>query len=316
MFQSLPLDALRLTAWLVLLAVVFVPLERLFALHDAKIWRRGIAIDVGYYFLSSLLPAAILSLPLAYIAIYAHQLMPAPFQLWVTALPLWAKILAGLVVGEVGFYWGHRWSHEIPFLWQFHEIHHVPEHMDFLVNTRAHPVDMVFTRLCGMVPLYILGLGGSGSSAGDSAVPAIVVIVGTVWGFFIHANLSWRFGPLEWLLASPAFHHWHHVQSGPINRNYSAMLPGSTASSAPTIYPTPMARALRRRLQRPGPGPTRRPPAPPRQPSPIASLPSLPRFPSLPPSLLGRGRGWVWRRRRPHQNEQPLSLGVSVPITD
>jgi len=48
-----------------------------------------------------------------------------------------------------------------------------------------------------------------------------------LWGFFVHANLRWRFGPLEWLLATPAFHHWHHTNDGPdcVNKNYAAMFP-------------------------------------------------------------------------------------------
>ena len=95
--------------------------------------------------------------------------------------------------------------------------------MDFLVNSRAHPVDMVFTRLCGLIPLYVVGLAGPG--AGGSAVPALVVVIGTLWGFFIHANLRWRLGPLEWLAATPAFHHWHHTRTDHIDRNYASMLP-------------------------------------------------------------------------------------------
>ncbi len=49
--------------------------------------------------------------------------------------------------------------------------------------------------------------------------------MGLIWGFFIHANVRWRFGPLEWLVSTPAFHHWHHTRTGPINRNYSSTLP-------------------------------------------------------------------------------------------
>ena len=97
-----------------------------------------------------------LGFPLALLAAGVHQAMPWPMQDFVAHSPLWARMLAGLVVGEVGAYWGHRLSHEIPFLWRFHEVHHVAEHMDWLVNTRAHPVDMVFTRICTLVPLYAL----------------------------------------------------------------------------------------------------------------------------------------------------------------
>jgi sterol desaturase/sphingolipid hydroxylase (fatty acid hydroxylase superfamily) len=109
-------------------------------------------------------------------------------------------------------------------LWQFHAIHHSAGQLDFLVNTRAHPVDMVFVRLCGLVPLYILGLAGPVGAAG-SLIPVMIVLIGTVWGFFIHANLRWRLGPLEWLISTPAFHHWHHTLAAPTNRNYAPMLP-------------------------------------------------------------------------------------------
>jgi hypothetical protein len=34
--------------------------------------------------------------------------------------------------------------------------------------------------------------------AAVTLVPFLVALIGTVWGFFIHANLRWRFGPLEW----------------------------------------------------------------------------------------------------------------------
>jgi sterol desaturase/sphingolipid hydroxylase (fatty acid hydroxylase superfamily) len=56
-------------------------------------------------------------------------------------------------------------------------------------------------------------------------VPVLVTLFGTVWGFFIHANVRWRFGPLEWLVSTPAFHHWHHTNDEHFNRNYSTMLP-------------------------------------------------------------------------------------------
>jgi sterol desaturase/sphingolipid hydroxylase (fatty acid hydroxylase superfamily) len=162
--------------------------------------------------------------PVGLLAWTVHRAVPGCILAATAVLPLWARALAGLVAREIGYDWGHRLSHEIPFLWRFHSIHHSAEHVDFLVNTRAHPVDMVFSRFCGLVPMYVLGLAGPVGASG-STVPVLVALIGTVWGFFIHANLRWRFGPLEWLVSTPAFHHWHHTRNGPINRNYASTLP-------------------------------------------------------------------------------------------
>ena len=52
-----------------------------------------------------------------------------------------------------------------------------------------------------------------------------VLLVSANWSYLIHANVRWRLGVLEWLITSPAFHHWHHTRDGEINHNYSTMLP-------------------------------------------------------------------------------------------
>jgi len=217
---------LRACVWLVLLSVIFVPLERLFALHPQKVFRKAILSDVGYYFLSSLIPGLLLGIPLTLVAWLVHRAIPGAFTSAVTAWPAWLRIVAALVVGDIGAYWGHRWTHEIPFLWRFHAIHHSAEELDFLVSSRTHPVDLVFTRLCALIPLYVLGLAAPLRGLAG-LIPVLVLLLGTVWGFFIHANVRWRFGPLEWLIATPAFHHWHHANDGPayVNKNYAPLLP-------------------------------------------------------------------------------------------
>jgi sterol desaturase/sphingolipid hydroxylase (fatty acid hydroxylase superfamily) len=223
-YPTLLIDIARLSLWLTIVVVVFVPLERLLAVHPHALLRKGIVTDLCYYFLNSLVPALILSLPIGLLAWGVHRIVPGGFLAAMAALPLSGRAVLGFVAGEVGYYWGHRLSHEVPFLWRFHLVHHSAEDMDFLVNTRAHPLDMVFGRFCGLVPIHVLGLGGPTSAEG-SLVPVLVTLFGTVWGFFIHANVRWRFGPLEWLISTPAFHHWHHTRTGPINRNYSSNLP-------------------------------------------------------------------------------------------
>lgn len=224
--RSFLIEVLRLCAWLALLMIIFVPLERMFSLRKQRAFRKSFGIDLAYYFLSSLLPKLVLVLPLTLVAGLMHRLAPGGFYVWMASLPVGIRVAAAMVVGEMGAYWAHRWMHQVPFLWRFHAIHHSPEEIDWLVTTRAHPVDMVFTRLCALVPMYALGLAQPLGNSVDS-VPVLLTIVGTIWGFFIHANLNWRLGWFEWLVASPAFHHWHHTNDGPelVNKNYAPMLP-------------------------------------------------------------------------------------------
>ncbi|HEY5290363.1 MAG TPA: sterol desaturase family protein [Caulobacteraceae bacterium] len=218
------LSAARTCVWLVLLTAIFAPLEHFFSARPAKLFRAGWATDLGWYFVNSVTPLILLGPPSALIAMAVHAAIPASLTGWAAALPLWARMSAAMVVGEVGFYWGHRWSHEWPLMWRFHAIHHSATQVNFLTNTRAHPVDMVFTRLCGLVLLYATGLAAP-VGPNPTLVPALVLFIGSIWSFFIHANLKWRLGPLEEIISSPAFHHWHHTLEDHKDHNYSAMLP-------------------------------------------------------------------------------------------
>ena len=218
--NALLAEILRLSIWLVLLCAIFVPLERLAGIKRQAFFRPQFLADLGYYALNAILIGMLLGAPLVLLGAAVHQLIPSAVLDTVAAWPGWVRFAVALLVGEICFYWAHRLTHKIPFLWRFHSIHHSAENIDFLTNTRAHPVDMVFTRMCGFIPVIALGLTGD-----STTVTALFVILGTLWGFFIHANVRWRFGFLEHIIATPFFHRWHHTNDDRRDGNYAAMFP-------------------------------------------------------------------------------------------
>jgi sterol desaturase/sphingolipid hydroxylase (fatty acid hydroxylase superfamily) len=221
---SFLLEAERATVWLFLLGAIFVPLERFFAQKPQSVFRRQFAADLGYYFLSNLLSNALVAAMTGTLAAAIYRVLPSAVVSFGHSLTLWQRILATLLVGEFGFYWGHRWSHEWPLLWRFHIVHHAPEEVDWLTSTRGHPVDILITRFCGYTLIYACGLAQT--DAGPATTPVLLLGVLTVfWGFFIHANVRWRFGWLEWLISTPAFHRWHHTNDEHRDMNYASTLP-------------------------------------------------------------------------------------------
>jgi len=220
------MDLARMVAFFGLALAIFAPLERVFAARRQKIVRPAFGTDLAYYVINGIVPKLLLVAPMAVLAWSVHRAFPSVYFQQMAALPMPVRLVGALVVGDFGYYWGHRWMHRFPVLWRFHAIHHSAEHMDWLVNTRSHPVDILFGRMCSYVPLYALGLLQPTATRADS-VQLLFLLIGNLWSYFIHANIRWRFGALESVIATPAFHHWHHTNDGPayVDKNFASMMP-------------------------------------------------------------------------------------------
>src|SRR5579864_6898115 len=109
---GLLLQGLRTVLWLAVLVAVLAPLEHFFAVRPAKLFAKGWSTNLTWYFVNSFVPIFLLGPPAALIAFVVHTVVPAGVTGAAAALPLWVRMIAAMVVGEVGFYWGHRWTHE------------------------------------------------------------------------------------------------------------------------------------------------------------------------------------------------------------
>jgi sterol desaturase/sphingolipid hydroxylase (fatty acid hydroxylase superfamily) len=203
---------------LAILAVIFIPLERLFALHPRRVLRPGWRTDVVHYLVNGAALKIGLVVSVIVVGSVLRALVPAPLRLGIAASPTWVQIVAGFAITTVGGYAGHRAAHEVPLLWRFHRVHHSIRDLDWLAANHLHPLDETFARSAAVLPLYALGFG-------RISLGAFVILI-TVQAIFIHANVRMNFGPVRWLIATPQFHHWHHAREPrAYNTNYAGEFP-------------------------------------------------------------------------------------------
>ena len=199
-------------------AMLFVPLEQLFARVPQRVLRPGWTTDLAHFAVSHLLVQVTVLLTLMPAAILFRWAVHPVVHAGVAAQPLIVQFVEIVVVADLAEYAIHRLFHTVPFLWRFHAVHHSSEVMDWLAGSRMHLVDILVTRALTFVPLYVLGFA-------PPAVYAYLVFV-SFHAVFIHANVRFRFGRLAHVLATPQFHHWHHAAgAAAVDKNFAVHLP-------------------------------------------------------------------------------------------
>lgn len=204
---------------LLLVALVFVPLERLLPQRrEQPVLRPGWAVDTVYFIINRIPISIGLLMVVALATAVGEKFIPSGFRATVAGQSLWLQAVELILVSDLLFYTLHRLFHTIPFLWRFHAVHHSIETLDWLAAHRIHPVDQILTKGAALVPCFAMGFSGEA---------ILIFAIFYRWHtLFLHANLRIGFGRLHWLLASPCFHHWHHAaQPEAWNRNFAAQLP-------------------------------------------------------------------------------------------
>jgi sterol desaturase/sphingolipid hydroxylase (fatty acid hydroxylase superfamily) len=204
---------------LLLYSAVFVPLERLFALRAGQpVFRRHWMVDLTYFFVNSVLVEILTILTLKPALILFDWARVAGVGLAIGNLPLVAQVPLLMLVADFTQYWVHRTFHAVPFLWPFHAIHHSAEEMDWLAGSRLHLLDVILTRGLTYVPIFVLGF--------SNAALMVYVFLVAAQATFIHANVRWRFRAVRRVVATPAFHHWHHsADREAVDKNFSVHTP-------------------------------------------------------------------------------------------
>ncbi|MDG4895312.1 sterol desaturase family protein [Mesorhizobium sp. WSM4976] len=203
---------------LLITALIFVPIEHLFALRpNQKILRKAFFNDLIYAVFNNAPITIGLIATISAATKALSWLVPEFVSLAISSQPLWLQVVEIVLIADIGFYFAHRAFHAIPVLWNFHAIHHSIEDLDWLAGHRIHPVDQVLTKSASFIPVYLLGFTGESI--------AIFALIFHAHALLLHANVRLRIGPLRWLIASPQFHHWHHAnERTAYNKNFAGQL--------------------------------------------------------------------------------------------
>ncbi len=204
----------RYVTWLVILAVLFIALERIVPWRRGqRLLRRELGQDVFWlvfngYILSALFGSAFLGIESTLSRALSLVCGCVPEQLHLIGrLPLPLQVIVVLIAADFMEWLVHNALHRIDFLWRFHRVHHSITQMDWIGNFRFHWFEVIVYRSVKYLPLAALG-------ARWEAV-LIVAVFATAIGNLNHANLNVSFGPLRYVLNSPRMHIWHHDADRP-----------------------------------------------------------------------------------------------------
>ena len=202
---------------LLVLALLFVPMERIWPLREQPVFRKGWQTDLAHFFTNHVAVQILGFLSMVPVQLFFAWAVDSPVQRSIAAQPLWLQFVEVLFVVELASYWTHRAFHRVPLLWRFHSIHHSVEQMDWLAGSRLHVIDVVMTRLAGFLPVFVLGFS-------LAAVYGYLIFV-SFHAVYIHANVRHRWPLLRRVLTTPEFHHWHHAaEPEAVDRNFAVLL--------------------------------------------------------------------------------------------
>ncbi len=129
----------------------------------------------------------------------------------------WKTWAVGFVVVEFAYYWFHRLSHEVRWLWASHAVHHTPEQMTFLSAIRLGWTSLFSLGWLTYVPVVFLGF--------DPRLVVALLAFDLHYQFFLHTEAVGRLGPLEWVLNTPSHHRVHHGSNPSyLDRNYGGVV--------------------------------------------------------------------------------------------
>jgi len=205
--------------WVIALSILVFALEIIIPWRKKQpFFRKGFWLDAFYilfnFFLFSLIGYNALSN--VGVELFNDFLNVLGFEnivaLKVDMLPIWGQLLIMFLIADFIQWNVHRLLHRVPFLWQFHKVHHSVKEMGFAAQFRFHFMETIIYKSIQYIPLAMIGFGLEQFF--------VIHIFAVFVGHLNHANLDWGYGKLGYVFNNPKMHIWHHSKVLPEDHPY------------------------------------------------------------------------------------------------
>ncbi len=127
------------------------------------------------------------------------------------------NLLLLFVLQDFLYYWFHRASHRVRWLWASHVAHHSSRLMNFSTAFRQSLTYPLSGMWLFWLPLVLLGF--------DPKLVLAVVAINLGFQFFVHTRWGKHWGWLGYVLNTPAWHRVHHACNDVyIDKNFAGVL--------------------------------------------------------------------------------------------
>lgn len=129
---------------------------------------------------------------------------------------LWSGLLLFLMQDFL-YYWFHRASHRIRWMWASHVTHHSSERMNLSTAFRQSLTYPISGMWLFWLPIAWVGF--------TPAQVILVVGLNLAYQFFVHTQAVPKLGWLEYVINTPSIHRVHHARNPQyIDRNFAGVL--------------------------------------------------------------------------------------------
>lgn len=154
--------------------------------------------------------------------LFAKVFTVAAYHLVYTQLALfeipntWVFWLLAFLGVDFFYYWAHRMSHQVNFMWLGHVVHHQSEDYNLSVALRQSTFQKVFTFYF-YFPLAVLGF--------PTEWFLLIAAYNLLYQFWIHTEVIGNLGPFEYIFNTPSHHRVHHGRDPKyIDKNHGGSL--------------------------------------------------------------------------------------------